>query len=100
MRNWRKWRSGNEQRSERARKAANARWDACRAANASEPIRRDRVVELTIRDTHRPMFIIRLQAHETPRGWSRWQVTENGKQVGRRRWGTHAVAAMIARSLQ
>jgi hypothetical protein len=43
---------------------------------------------------------IRMEADETPRGWSRWTVTEGGQRIGRRRYGGRAVAEMIAKWLK
>ena len=70
------------------------------AASAGEPIRETRVVEMVIRDSHRTMRLIRMTAEPRERGWSRWMVAENGAQVGRRKFGNHAIARLIARSLQ
>jgi len=57
------------------------------------------VVELTIRDSHRPMRVVRMEAEEGDRGWGRWMVTESGARVGRRRFGRRAVGELIAGSL-
>jgi hypothetical protein len=76
-----------------------ARWAKASAARADEPIRETRVVEMTIRDSHRPMRIIRLQAEETERGWSRWVAQENGQRAGQKPWGKNAIARAIARTL-
>jgi len=64
-----------------------------------EPVRGARVVEIVIRDTHRPRREIRMEAEEMARGWGRWEVWENGGRVGRRRFGSSKIAGMIARSL-
>jgi hypothetical protein len=98
--NWRKWNAGKRQRSDKARHAANTRWDRVRAARAGEPVRETRVVELTIRDSHRPMRIVRLQAEELERSWSRWAVSENGQKIGNRRFGRNGIADLLARSLE
>ena len=99
MHTWRKWGAGRRARSERARKAANARWDAVRAGRMDEPVRETRVVEMTIRDTHRPQRTIRMKAEEARRGWGRWHVWENGVRIGTRRIGRTMLAEAIARSL-
>ncbi len=99
MPHWLKWRTQRLVRSARAQKAANARWAAVRAARAGEPPRQTRVVELTLRDTHRPMRIILLEAEPTENGWGRWAVTENGERIGRRRFGRTRIGQTIAGSL-
>lgn len=99
MRNWNKWRAGAKARSERASRAARARWDRVHAAQAADPVLQSRVVELTIVDTNRMRRVIRLQAEPAARGWGRWLVNENGRRVGQRRFGAKAIAAMIAGSL-
>jgi hypothetical protein len=75
------------------------RWAKAAAAREGEPIRETRVVEMTIRDSHRPMRIVRLQAEETERGWSRWTAHENGQRAGQKPWGKNAIARAIARTL-
>jgi hypothetical protein len=45
------------------------------------------------------MRLIRLEADDKGRAWSRWKVTENGARVGRRRFGRTAIARLIAYSL-
>lgn len=99
MRKWSEWRSEASARSERARVAACARWAAVRAARADERPRETRVVEISLRDTHRPSRQIRLQAEERNRSWSRWSVTEDGVRIGRRALGTTGIADLIARSI-
>jgi hypothetical protein len=59
----------------------------------------DRVVEITIRDSHRPQRVIRLMAHPTEHGWSRWGVLENGVRVGKRRIGSGRLWEILAASL-
>jgi len=100
MRNWRKWREQRTLRSDRGRRAATARWDAVHADRAAEPVRDSRVVEITIRDSTRPLRQIQMQCEPTEHGWSRWAVTENGHPAGRRRFGATAIARLIAQSLQ
>ena len=80
--------------------AARARWVKNAMARRHEPVRETRVVELVVRDSHKPQCVIRLEAQETPRGWSRWQVSQNGKRVGRRTFGRSAVGKMMARLLE
>ncbi len=99
MRNWTKWNAERAQRSARATRAANARWEAARAERAAGPTRQTRIVELTIRDTHRTMRTIRLSAEPTELGWSRWAAAENGQRIGRRRLGKTRLARMIAETL-
>lgn len=82
--------------SRRARK----RWNAAIEERSAEPVRRTRVVEIPVRDTHRPRTTIRLEADENPRGWSRWKVTQNGHPISARRLGRHAVGELIARWLE
>jgi hypothetical protein len=100
MRNWRTWKAKAKARSDLARRAAEARWAAYHEAQADDPIRQTRVVEMTIKDSHRPMRVIRMEAEQTERGWSRWLATENGERVGRRRFGGTAIAKLIERSVR
>jgi hypothetical protein len=79
--------------------AARARWEKNAVMRRHEPVRETRVVEMLLRDSHRPQCVLRLEAQETPRGWSRWRVSQNGKRVGARSFGSSAVAKMIARVL-
>lgn len=74
------------------------RWAKVHAVQVGDPVRQTRVIQMTILDTHRPMRIIRLQAEETERGWSRWTATENG-QPCTRLWGKIAIAKAIARTM-
>jgi DNA-directed RNA polymerase subunit E'/Rpb7 len=85
--------------SDAQRKRVAARWKKQHAAAQGEPIRQTRVVELVIRDSQRTMRNIKLTAHQRERGWSRWTVTENNTPIGRRAFGAHAIAQLIARSL-
>lgn len=79
--------------------AAHARWAVVRAARAAEPVRETRVVEIEVRDSHRPRATVRMVAQETPRGWSRWQVSQNGVRIGRRTCGRTSVGKLVARWL-
>jgi hypothetical protein len=100
MRNWQKWRENAAARSARATRAAEARWARYHAADDSPP-RETRFVELTLRDSHRPMRIVRMEADETQRGeWGRWAVTEDGQRIGRRRLGRSGIADLLSRSLE
>lgn len=99
MRDWAKWRKDKARRSANASKAATARWKACHAACSGEPLRESRKTELTIRDTHRPLQIVRIERQEIKRGWSRGRVEVNGQRVGRRTFGRTAIARLIAEAL-
>lgn len=100
MRNWKKWRAGTKARNESARRAAMARWDAYHQAVSAEPLRATRTVEITIRDSHRPMHVIILKADERQNGWSRFSVSEGGVRIGSRRFGRSSIASLIAALLQ
>ena len=90
MRNWRKWEAGAARRSERARHAANARWETYHDAM---PRRETRVVEITVRDSHRPLTRIRAEQFEDGDGrWSRWHVVGH---AGRPR-GKHGLGQLLA----
>ena len=69
------------------------------AARAGEARRQSRVVMIVIRDSHRPMRMIRLVADEQERGWGRWAAAENGQRVGERRIGRTVLARLLAESL-
>jgi hypothetical protein len=100
MQNGAKWREERAERSARATRAANARWAAVRQARAGEPVREPLVVEITIRQLHRPMRIIHAVAQPRKHGrWSRWTVRENDRPVGRRALGAKALGNLIASSL-
>jgi len=94
--NYRKWQAGKAKQTKRARAGADARWAAVREARAEEPVRRTRVVELTIRDSHRPGTVVRLSAEEGARGWGRWAVEQDGARIGKRRLGKAGIARMLA----
>jgi hypothetical protein len=96
--NWRKWNTQARERSRRAQHAAEVRW-ARHHAGIEAPPRETRVVEMSIRDSHRPMRTLRFEADETERGWGRWRVSEGGARIGERRFGRTAIGALIARSL-
>ena len=99
MRNWAKWYEGKTRRSEAARKAAAARWDAHHAAHAGDPQRHSRVTDITIRDSHRPMQTVRIFREPTEHSWSRGRVYVNGKRVGRRTLGKTALGKLLAEAL-
>jgi hypothetical protein len=85
---------------ESGRRGANARWAAHHAAQAGEPVRETRVVEVTVRDSHRPGCTVRLEANETVHGWGRWAVFQAETRIGKRRMGRHAVGDLIAGWMQ
>jgi hypothetical protein len=60
-----------------------------RAAHAGDPQRHSRVSEVTIRDSHRPMQIIRIHREPTEHSWSR----------GRRTFGKTALGKLLAEAL-
>lgn len=93
------WRAGAAEQSRRASVAARARWDAVREARQDEPVRMTRVVEITVRDSHRPRRTLRLESEEGPHGWRRWRVSEDGVRVGTRRLGRSTLARLLAQSL-
>jgi hypothetical protein len=98
---YRRRRNAKEEREFRAAQSRRVaqRWSKASAVRVGEPIRETRVVLMTIRDSHRPMRIIRMQAEETERGWSRWVVQENGQPAGQKPWGKNAIARAIASTL-
>lgn len=81
------------------RKRAEARWARVRERRRGETTRATRVVEVTIRDSHRPRIVLRLEAQETGQGWGRWRVSENGTEWAGRKIGTGRVARAVARVL-
>jgi hypothetical protein len=99
MRNWAKWREAKARRSAAGRAGANARWAAYHAAQAGEPVRQSRVTEITVRDSHRPMEIVRIVREPRDHSWGRGRVEVNGKPVGRRALGISGIARLLARSL-
>ena len=99
MRDWAKWRKEKARRSAAGRAGANARWAAYHVAQDGEPVRQSRVTELTIRDTHRPMEIVRIVRQPRDHSWGRGRVTVNSRPVGRRAFGISAIARLLARSL-
>ena len=99
MRNWAKWKAGEERRRAAGLAGAEARWARVHAERAGEPVRKTRVVEIVIKDSMMPMRTIRMQAEPGEQRWGRWMVWENGRRVGRRRWAATAVAKAIAASL-
>ena len=99
MRNWGKWNEGKTRRSEIARKAATARWAAYHAFQAGDPQRHSRVIELTIRDSHRPMQVIHIHRESIGHAWSRARVYVNGSRVGVRAFGRTALAKLVAEAL-
>lgn len=100
MRDWAKWWEAKARRSAAGRAGATARWAAYHAAKADEPVRQSRVTEITIRDSHRPMEIVRIVRQPRAHSWGRGRVTVNGRPVGRRAFGVSAIARLLARSLE
>jgi hypothetical protein len=100
MRNWAKWHEAKARRSAAGRAGANARWAAYHATQDAEPVRQSRVTEIVIRDSHRPMEVIRLTREPRGQTWSRAIVTQNNQPVGRRAFGVSAISRLLARSLQ
>ena len=94
MRNWRKWREGKEKRSELARRAAETRWAR---VHAEAPLRERRVIEITIRDSHRMRTVIRAEQLQDEEGrWSRLRVEgSKGRPVGRHGLGLRVAAAVL-----
>jgi hypothetical protein len=68
-------------------------------AHAGDPQRHSRVSEVTIRDSHRTMQIIRIHREPTEHSWSRGRVYVNGKRVGRRTFGKTALGKLLAEAL-
>lgn len=93
MRNWAQFWDKAQQRSKRAEYAARCRWDRY---HASAPMRDSRVIEITIRDSHRPRTIIRAQQDQLDDGrWSRLRIDgSQGRPVSR-----HGLAQRIASAL-
>jgi hypothetical protein len=93
---WGHWHNNAAQRSERARRAAMARWS--RAHDDSDaPMRETRTIEVTLRDSHRPMETIRLSRDDVGDGrWSRWRV--EGARI--RPLGATGVARLLARLIE
>jgi len=92
-RNWSKWRAGRHKRSARARHAAEIRWQRHHAAQPTREIRR---IAVTIRDSHRPMTVLRATQHDQGGGqWSRLRIQgSHGRPVSR-----HGLAMRIAAAL-
>jgi hypothetical protein len=60
-----------------------------------EPVRQDRVVEITIRDSHRPMTAIRLRREQDDEGrWGRWS------GIGAAHLGPSGVGKIIGKYLE
>jgi hypothetical protein len=93
--NWRKWHEGKAKRSAKARRAAEARWERHHAALAAEPVRVPRVAEITIRDSCRPMMVVRLERQGT-----RWKIFQQGEQVGTRPVAASGLGMMLAKVLE
>jgi hypothetical protein len=98
---YRRRRTPQQQREFRAAQSARIakRWEAYRAARVNEPIRATRTTRITIEDSHRMRMVFMLARQETPRGWGRAEVQENGKPVSRK-WGIRKLATALAKILQ
>lgn len=81
------WAKQKEKLSARGRLGASARWDRVHAAPVA--VRESRVVEITIRDSHRPMELVRARREMDDVGiWGRWRVAGvAGRPVGPRGLG-------------
>ena len=86
-----------EFRAAQARRIAK-RWEKAQAKKASEPIRKTRVTEITVRDTVLPMRTIRIVRDPTARGWGRATVYENDARLPRK-VGARQLGLMIAQWL-
>jgi len=78
------------------------RWEREVAERQGDETRRDRVAEVTIRDSHRPTTVVRIEARLTrsARGWGRRLVWENGKRVGKRRFGIRGVCQLLGKLIE
>ena len=94
MRNWRKWEENQAKRSKRASYAAQCRWQQY---HADLPPRATRRIEIEMRDSHRPMQVIRAEQCEGNDGrWTRWRI--DGCQC--RPVASSGLARLIAEALQ
>ena len=75
------------------------RWEKKREAMAGERIRATRTVRITIEDSHRMRVVLVLSRDETPVGWGRAQVVENGRPC-KRKWGVRRLATRLAELLR
>ena len=92
--NWSEWHNTRDQRRERARLAAQARWALAHADMAL--VRESRTVEIAIRDSHRPMDVVRLSREDLGNGrWSRWRVAD----AQLRPLGATGIGKLLARLL-
>ena len=60
----------------------------------NEPVRVDRVVEITIRDSRRPMTVIRLRREDQGERWGRWS------GIGKTKLGPSGVGKLIGKYLE
>jgi|GEM_PF-3658755 len=89
------WKRLKQKRLERSRKGVEARRRKREMANTGLPLRQTRVVEITIRDSHRTMTVLRLEQHEGHEGkWTRWH------GLGKRPLGINGIAHVIGKYLQ
>jgi hypothetical protein len=98
---YRRRRNPKEQREFNAAQARRIakRWEKRQEVLKDEPLRQSRVTELTIRDSHRPMEIVRIVREPRDHSWGRGRMEMNGKPVGRRAFGISGIARMLARSM-
>ena len=78
----------------RSRKGVAARERKRLARTAAEPVRVDRVVEITIRDSHRPMTVIRLRREDQGERWGRWT------GIGQARLGPTGIGKVLGKYLE
>ena len=79
---------------ERSRKGVKAREQNHLARTAGEPLRVDRVVEITIRDSHRPLTVIGLRREDQGERWGRWE------GIGHSKLGPTGVGRVIGKYLE
>ena len=81
------WTYRKRRRDKMLREMANKRAAKARkheAETAGLPVRESRVIEITIRDSHRPMTVIRATQTEHEGVGSRWRIAEySGRPVGK-----------------
>ena len=81
---------------EAQRKRVKSRWKKWHEALKNEPTRVTRLTELTIRDSQRPMMVLKLE-------WSqkgRCRIELNGQMMGLRPMGRTGLGKTLARVLQ
>jgi hypothetical protein len=89
------WGKRKRKRSNRGQHGADCRWRKYHEKLAGEPVRTDRVIEITIRDSHRPMTVIRLRREQNDEGrWGRW------RGIGKTALGPSGVGKLIGKYLE